>query len=294
MRSLDAETATSNLDGSDGSQEAIGEIIRRRKSLTEAQVEQVLMYQRKHGVRFGEAAIALKLATHDDVMQALSVQFDYPHSSFQEEPCPPELVTAARPFSDQAEIFRDLRSQLLMGVLGPDQPRRALAVISPNVGDGKSYVAANLAVSLSQLGANTLIVDADLRSPRLHALFGVPSSAGLSGMLSGRGNNEVFSVAGLPSLFVLPAGATPPNPLELIERPAFGLLVHELLTRFDHVVVDTPAAALGSDARVIANKCGATLVLARRGATRTKALRSLLQALHKGPSELAGITVNNY
>ena len=126
MRSLDAETATSNLDGSDGSQEAIGEIIRRRKSLTEAQVEQVLMYQRKHGVRFGEAAIALKLATHDDVMQALSVQFDYPHSSFQEEPCPPELVTAARPFSDQAEIFRDLRKN------SPNR-HRTRATIPPSI-----------------------------------------------------------------------------------------------------------------------------------------------------------------
>ncbi len=75
----------------------------------------------------------------------------------------------------------------------------------------------------------------------------------------------IQQVPDLPSLFVLPVGNVPPNPLELFERPAFGLLISELMSKFDHVVVDTPAAVYGADAGVIAAKCGAALVVARKG-----------------------------
>jgi protein-tyrosine kinase len=83
-------------------------------------------------------------------------------------------------------------------------------------------------------------------------------------------------VSGVPSLFVLPVGTTPPNPLELVERPAFGLLMRELLAKFDHVVVDTPAACYGSDAGVIAARCGAALLIARRNASRVAMLQELV------------------
>ena len=73
-------------------------------------------------------------------------------------------------------------------------------------------------------------------------------------------------VPGVPGLFLLPVGVTPPNPLELVERPAFGLLMRELTSKFDHVVVDTPAAEYGADAAVIAARCGAALVVARKHA----------------------------
>ena len=272
---------------------SIGDLIREIRQLTDEQVEQILIYQREHAVRFGEAAIALHLASNDDVVWALAQQFHYPYAPGESQRNP-ELVIAASPFSDEAEVFRELRSQLMMGVMSGEEPRRALAVLSPDVGDGKTYLAANIAVAFSQLGGRTLLVDADMRTPRLHAVFGMPANRpGLSGILSGRAEQNVIQqVQDLPSLYLLPVGTIPPNPLELVQRPAFGLLMQELLNKFDYVVVDTPAATHGADARVIAAKCGAALVMARKGTSRVKPLNALLKALSKGPTKLAGVVMN--
>ena len=96
----------------------------------------------------------------------------------------------------------------------------------------------------------------------------------------------------MPSLFVLPVGTTPPNPLELVERPAFGLLMRELATKFDHVVVDTPAAVYGADAMVIAARCGAALVIARKDASRVAMLQDLVDSLAGSPAKVAGVIFN--
>ncbi len=274
---------------------AIGDFIRNARGLSDAQIKQILTYQRANGLRFGEAAIALKLATSDDVLWALSQQFHYPYATGEDTPFDDELVAATDPFGDEAEVFRDLRSRLMMGLLADDQPRRALAVMSPDSGDGKTFFAANMAISFSQLGGRTLLVDGDMRTPRQHALFGVANQAGLSSILSGRTEeNVIHQIPQLPTLFVLPVGTLPPNPLELVQRPAFGLLMQELLTKFDHVVVDTPAAVHGADARVMAAKCGAALVMGRRGRTRIKALQSLLAGLATTPVKMAGVMMNEY
>src|SRR5439155_11831557 len=106
----------------------IGELIRERRPLSDAQIQQILDYQREHGLRFGEAAIALRLATNDDVVRALAQQFHYPYAPEATLQVSSELVAARDPFGDDAESFRELRSQLLMGVLAAHEPRRALAV----------------------------------------------------------------------------------------------------------------------------------------------------------------------
>ena len=274
---------------------SIGHFIRRVRSLSELQIGQVLAYQRANGLRFGEAAIALKLATSDDVLWALSQQFDYPYALGEDTPINAELVAATDPFGEEAEAFRELRSQLTMGVLAEGQARRALAVLSPDVGDGKSYFAANLAISFSQLGGRALLVDADMRTPRQHLLFGVDNEAGLSGILSGRAEaNVIHQVPNMPTLYVLPVGTLPPNPLELVQRPAMGLLVQELLNKFDHVVVDTPAAVHGADARILAARSGAAVVIGRRDRTRIKALQQLLGALAASQVRMAGVMLNEY
>ncbi|MCW7537310.1 polysaccharide biosynthesis tyrosine autokinase [Aquabacterium sp. A7-Y] len=272
----------------------IGDIIRRKKNLSPDQVDQVLQFQREKGVRFGEAAVALGLASDDDVMFALSQQFHYPYAPDQRRELGSELITATQPFSYQAEAFRAIRSQLMMRLFN-DEPRRALAIVSPDSGDGKTFFAANLAVVLSQLGGRTLLVDADLRGPRQHEVFELDTSSGLSGILSGRAETNVIKhVPNLPSLFVLPVGITPPNPLELVERPAFGLLIRELLNKFDHVIVDTPAAVFGSDATVIAAKCGAALVVARQGKSKVNRLQDLVATLSGSPAKLAGVIMNEH
>ncbi len=280
---------------SDVADRSIGSIIAETRNLTAEQVEKVLAHQKAHGIRFGEAAIALGYASNDDVLFALSQQFHYPYAAEDKRNSNPELVTLNKPFGVQAESFRAIRSQIMMRLFNEGQERRAIAVVSPDSGDGKTFFSANLAVTLAQLGGRTLLVDADLRGPRQHAVFGISNNAGLSGILSGRAESKVIQqVAGVPSLFVLPVGITPPNPLELVERPAFGLLIRELLSKFDHVVVDTPAAQYGSDSAVIAARCGAALVVARQGKSQVVSLQDLVANLSETPAKLAGVIVNEF
>ncbi|MGY0194246.1 polysaccharide biosynthesis tyrosine autokinase [Leptothrix sp. BB-4] len=274
---------------------SIGEIIRQYRHLGDDQVAAIVAHQRAHGLRFGEAAVALGLASDADVVYALSQQFHYPYTPEEHRATRAELVAATQPFGQQAEAFRAIRSQLMMRVFNPAEPKRALAVISPDSGDGKTFFVANLGVTLAQLGGRTLVVDADLRAPRLHEVFGVPGRSGLSAILSGRqDDNVIYQAPDLPSLYVMPVGVTPPNPTELLERPAFRQLMNELLRKFDHVVVDTPAASRGSDAAVIASKCGAALVLARKDRSRVQQLQELVATVSASTAKLAGVIVNEF
>jgi protein-tyrosine kinase len=273
----------------------IGSIIAESRDLPARDVERILSHQKDKGLRFGEAAVELGYASKDDVLFALAQQFHYPYAQAEKQTVSPELVALTKPFSPQAESFRAIRSQLTMRVFGEPQTRRALAVVSPDTGDGKSYFAANLAVTLAQLGGRTLLLDADLRGPRQHEIFGLTGSGGLSGVLSGRSQPNVIQyVQGIPSLFVMPVGVKPPNPLELVERPAFALLMQELTGKFDHVVVDTPAAVFGADYGVIASRCGSALVIARRHASRVNSLQEMVAGMSHGSTMLAGVIFNEY
>ncbi len=270
---------------------SIGDILLQSKRLTREQVTQILEYQGAQGLHFGEAAIA----SNEDVLFALSQQFHYPFAAHGGANFHDDLVAAIDPFSEHAERFREVRTSLLQTVLAPELPKKALAVVSPNVGDGKSFVAANLAITFSQLGGRTLLIDADMRTPRQHDLFSVPGHKGLSSILSARHDGHVVSqITELPSLFVMPVGAVPPNPLELVQRPAFGLLLLELLSKFDYVLVDTPAAVHGADARVVAGRCGAALAVGRVGKTGMPAMHALFKSFGKTTVRSAGVLMNAY
>ena len=282
-------TSTTVLDRS------IGDIFRGAHKLTVDQSEQVVAHQEQHGVRFGAAAVALGFINEDDVLWALSQQFHYPYAPESQRHENPELVIASDPFGERAEVFRDLCSQISMSAAEPGRPRRAFAVVSPDSGDGKSYTAANLAVAFSQIGGRTVLVDADMRSPRQHEIFGIGSDAGLSTLLAGRTKLDVLhSVHNLPSLFVLPVGIVPPNPMELLQRSAFNLLMQELLTKFDHVVVDTPALARGADARVISARCGAAIAVGRKDTTDMASMNRLVGELRAGRTQLLGVVMNEH
>lgn len=273
---------------------ALGEIFRETRKLDADQIESILAHQREHNVLFGEAAVALKLVDDRDVLWALSQQFHYPYALEGRKQFNPELITATTPFSSVSESFRSIRSQLIRR-FEQDSERRALAVVSADAGDGKSFVAANLAIAFSQLGRRTLLIDADMRSPRLHKVFGIDNSRGLSSILSGRLSARILTpVTDLPSLFVLPVGVAPPNPLELLESPAFGLLIRELLGKFDHVIVDSPSAMSGADAGVIAARCGAFVSVARQGRTRMDSMFELVQSLRDTTTMPLGFILNEH
>jgi protein-tyrosine kinase len=272
----------------------IGSFLRDARTLSDDQIERILAYQRSQGVRFGEAAVSLRFADRTDVLDALSRQFQYT-TGFVGRQASTELVTAADPFGDQADAFRELRSRLLLEVLDEHQ-RSALAIVSLDAGDGKSYVCANLAVAFSQLGARTLLLDADIRTPRQAQILGVEHEAGLSSVLAGFADvaGTVQSVPGLPNLYLLPGGPVPPNPLELLQRPAFGAIVRDMLQKFEHVIIDTPAAIRGSDARVIAAQCGAVLVVGRKDRSRMATLEGFVASLARGPTRVAGVVMNDH
>ena len=142
-------------EGPNVADRSIGSIIAETRHLTAEQVEKVLRHQREKGIRFGEAAIALGYASTDDVLFALSQQFHYPYAAEDRRKANPELVALNQPFGVQAESFRAIRSQIMMRLFNEGQDRRAIAVVSPDSGDGKTFFAANLAVVLAQLGGRT-------------------------------------------------------------------------------------------------------------------------------------------
>ena len=272
----------------------LGEIFRETRKLSADQIEAILAHQRAHGMLFGEAAVALKLVEDRDVLWALSRQFHYPYALEGRKQFNPELITATTPFSAISETFRSVRSQLIRR-FAQDGERRALAVVSADAGDGKTFVAANLAIAFSQLGRRTLLIDGDMRSPRLHKVFGIDNSRGLSNILSGRLSARLLTpVTDLPSLFVLPVGAAPPNPLELLESPAFGLLIRELLGNFDHVIIDSPSAVTGADAGVIAARSGAFVSVARQGRTRMDSMFELVHSLRDSTTLSLGFILNEH
>lgn len=275
----------------------IGALLDAKAALGAEKVQQILEFARSKDLRFGEAAVALGLVTQDQVLHALSEQFGYAYSSEERRQLMPELVGLNQPFSMQAEAIREIRSQIMARIYNGNlgQPRPALAVVSPASGDGKTFFSANIAVSLAQVGGRTLLVDADLRGPRQHELFKLENKTGLSSVLVGHVAADVIQpVPDVANLFVMPVGIAPPNPLELIERPAFGALMRELAAKFDHVVVDTPAMQYGVDAQVIAARCGAALVVARKDQSRVAALQRLVAVLSQSPARVAGVILNEY
>jgi protein-tyrosine kinase len=268
----------------------IGSYLRDAGKLSDEQIARVAACQRGHGLRFGETAVALKLVEEQDVLAALAAQFDYAVSA---DGVDRELAVLADPFGAQAEAFRELRSRLLLEAL-PESAPFTLAVLSAHPGDGKTYLAANLAAGLSQLGERTLLIDADLRSARLDRLFGLQGRAGLSNVLAGFAEPEeaLHRLSRLGSLWLMPAGPLPPNPGELLQRPAFEALVSAMKEKFDRVVLDTAAASRGADCRIVAARSTASIVVARRHKTRMEALAGLLEALERGPTRLAGVVMN--
>lgn len=276
--------------------ERLGDILAHQLGLPLPDLDRIALVARARRIRFGEAAVALGLASAQEIFLALSSQFRYACASDASSISgAQEQVMLRRPRSAQAESLRALRSELSRQVFRDGAQPASLAVLSPQAQDGKSFLSANLAVAWTQAGRRTLLIDADLRSPRQHQIFGIDDATGLSSLLAGRSGLEAIARVGdVPGLCVLPAGPLPPNPLELLDGPVFRDLMGELSARFDQIVVDTPASARGADALAVADRCTAALVVARRHASRLASLSALTGQLSRGPARVAGLVMNNF
>jgi receptor protein-tyrosine kinase len=277
----------------------IGAILVEEGKLTTAEVERVLQLAKARAIRFGEAAVRLGMVTENDVRFALSKQYDFP--LLRVDPGSPEgqpsreLVAAFAPFHPRTEEIRALRTQLLIRWYKREAGHNALVITSPDAREGRSYVAANLAVVFSQLGARTLLVDADMRQPRQHRIFGLPGGHGLSALLSGRAEQTAtFPIPGLTRLSVLPAGALPPNPQELLSRMAFTTLVRDMQSLYDVVIIDTPPARQYADAQAVAYRTGNALVVARKDHTTVNATGRVVREIAGTGARVVGTVINQY
>jgi protein-tyrosine kinase len=258
--------------------------------LTPENAERVLRMQKELGIRFGEAAVRLGLVSEDDIAQVLARQFSYPYLQQGQAGLSPKLVAAYEPFSPQVEALRAIRSQLMLRWFA--RGRRALAVVGVDPDDGASLFASNLAVVFSQLGEQTLLVDANLRTPRQQEIFGLKPRHGLSDLLAGRADLDVIArVPAFVDLSVMPAGTLPPNPQELLAREVFRNLNSQLENRYDVVLYDLPPFATGADALAVAGRAGGVLLVARKDHTRVAQVGRMAEQLVEAGGEVLGSVV---
>ena len=279
----------------EGTERSIGAILVDSGALTRPDVERILEQQRAQGGRFGDAGKALGLIEQRDIDFALSRQFDYPYLRRGESRVSEALVAAYEPASPQVEALRALRSELMLHWFSEDAAHKSVAVVSEARGDGRSYIAANLAVVLSQLGGRTLLIDADLRNPSQHARFGLENRIGLSAVLAGRAGAEaVQRVAELGSLSVLPSGVAPPNPQELLARPTFGVLLERLAEHVDFILIDTPPATESADAQTVAARARSALFVLRKNHSRLWRVQAIAESVARARATVLGAVLNDF
>ena len=286
----------SMLSGAPRVSRSLGGILIDSGLLKPEDAERVLLLQKEENLRFGDAAVRLGLLSEADIQYALSRQFAYAYlrkTPGDKKPVSDELVAAYQPFSPRVEQLRSIRSQLMLRWFDKADQRQVLTVIGTERGEGRSHLAANLAVVFSQLGERTLLVDADLRHPRQHELFYLENKIGFSTVLSGRSREEaIVRIPDLAGLCVLPAGPVPPNPLELLNRLNFDEFMIQVKSSFDVIIIDTPAMSVGEDAAMIAVRTGAALAVARSSQTKVAAFTDLVQGLMNAGVSVVGSVLN--
>ena len=202
------------------------------------------------------------------------------------------LVTLAEPTSTAAEAFRRLRTNVQFADV--DRPLRTLAVASPQAGDGKSTIVANLAVAFAQSGKQVIVVDADLLDPVQHVIFGALNSAGLMTVLSGEATlQSAIQETLAPGVRLLTAGTLPANPAQALSSPRMDSIIGGLLEFADVIVFDTPALAGLADSALFAARADGVLLVADSGQSRRGDMRSARDLLNRVHAHLLGAVLNH-
>jgi chain length determinant protein tyrosine kinase EpsG len=274
---------------------SIGAILVEQGRLNASEVDEIERFAATHGLRFGDAAVQMQRTTQQDVESAIAQQYSYPVLTRGGDlGVADDLIAGYQPQSEAVEPLRDLRSQLILRWFQTTE-RKILAITSSDRGEGRSWLAANLAIMFAQLGERTLLIDADMRHPRQHQMFNLDNSVGLSALLTGRAGREIARrIHPQLRLFVLPAGILPPNPQELLTRPVFDVILDHFSAQFGLVIIDTPAISESADAQILAANAGTALLLARRNSTRQSSLCAAMQALTETGVNVVGSVINEF
>jgi polysaccharide biosynthesis transport protein len=203
----------------------------------------------------------------------------------------PELLVHDLPSSNAAECARNIRTSLIFS--SPDKPHRTILVTSGSPGEGKTTIACTIAIALSQIGQRILLVDCDLRRARLHRIFHLENTVGVSTVLQDPSNvDTAIRESSVPNLWVLTAGPHVPNPAELVQSDSFKRMLHLLGQKFDRVILDSPPVMAVTDASVIATRVDATVLVARAGKTRRDVARQVVRKLNDLGAPILGIVLN--
>ncbi len=203
-----------------------------------------------------------------------------------------DLVTLAEPRSPIAEAFRSLRTNIQFASV--DKPLQSILVTSALPSEGKSTVAANLAITMAQSGKRVVLLESDLRRPSVHRYLKVPNRMGLSTMFV---RPQVYLDGNLqgtriPNLKVLTAGDLPPNPSELLGSERMQAILRQLREQADVLILDTPPMMAVTDAVVLAPRVDGVLLVARPGGTKNSALRTAVEQLRRTGANILGVVLN--
>jgi receptor protein-tyrosine kinase len=205
----------------------------------------------------------------------------------------PRLILAHQPDHAHSETVRGLRTELLLRCKG-QRGTGMMALLSPCAGEGRSFLAAELAIAFAQLDRRTLLVDADMRKPTQHRLFGTDNDIGLAQALTDGGPQHFHGVAGLPRMALMTAGDLPPNPLELLSGRLFERTMAEWRRNFEFVILDTPPSTRFSDALAVAAVAGNVLILGRAVETRFADLSEIARNLSSARSRILGAVITRF
>jgi capsular exopolysaccharide synthesis family protein len=205
---------------------------------------------------------------------------------------PRDLYVMRHPNSTAAECCRVVRTNILFS--SPDKPIRSLVITSSNPLEGKTMTVVNMGVVMAQSGHRTLIVDTDMRRPRLHKAIGVPNDNGVSRMILGETDLEqAVKSTDVPNLFVLPCGPIPPNPAELLQTEKFVTVARGLLEKFDRVIFDSPPVMAVTDAAVLSRVADGTVIVVRAGRTPRDSVIRAKQLVRAVNQKIIGVVLND-
>ncbi len=204
-----------------------------------------------------------------------------------------DLFIHTRPRSSVAECLRTVRTNLLFMSTGTERPLQKLLVTSSGPQEGKTTAVIDLGITFAQSGQRVLLVDTDMRRPRLHKAFGLSNELGLSNvLLDEKRLGEALRPTAVPDLHVLPCGPLPPNPAELLHTDRFRALVAELARRYDRVLFDSPPVAAVTDALILAAEVDGVVLLAKAGKTSKVAVTRTRRALGDVQARVVGTLLN--
>lgn len=201
------------------------------------------------------------------------------------------LATYEKPKSPMGDAIQHVTTALMLSL--SEQPPSAIMVTSPSVGDGKTSIAINLASSLAMAGKQVVLLEADLRRPVHHLVFGLPVQPGLSNFLTGSVSlEEIIQPTHIPGLFLIVAGTVPPNPVQLLSSQTFRELHQRLRQRFQHVIVDTPPIIGFADGRAISPLVDGVLLVFKHHVTSREAGRLAAHLLGQVHANILGVVLN--